>query len=154
MIRRAILLPLALLAGCGREAPPPKAEPHHKPTIQAATGRQPTEAERRTMGEATAALRHYYDLLEAGDYRTAYRMRTPSRVDEQRFAANFAAYALYRAVPGTPSLPAEAGGFIYVQIPVMITGRFKGGKPFGSSGNVLVRRPISGGGPWLLLVDS
>jgi hypothetical protein len=152
MIRRVMLLFLLPLAGCGREAPP-KAEPRHKPQIQADAGRQPTEAEQRTIREAAAALRLYYRLIEAGDYRSAFRMRTPSRVDEKRFAANFAAYEQYDVVVGTPTFPVEADGFVYVQLPVMITGRFKGGKPFGSSGNVMVRRPQPTAGRWSVLAD-
>jgi hypothetical protein len=142
-----------LLGACGREAAPPKPQAKHPPA-HVETGREPSEAERRTGAEAAAALRHYYALIEAGDYPDAYRLRTESRVDEARFAANYAAYESYRVLVGTPSLPAEADGQVWVQLPVMITGRFKGGKPFGSSGNVMVRRPRDKAGAWLVVVDS
>ena len=43
---------------------------------------------------------------------------------------------------GTPSRARlEADGMAYVEVPVMITGRFLGGKPFGSTDSVTVRRP-------------
>jgi hypothetical protein len=149
--RRIAFLLLLTLAACGREPATPDAREERKirpPDAQPA----PTEAERRIGAEAATALRLYYRAIEAGDYRSAYRMRTESRVDEARFAANFAAYEQYHAMVGAPSFPAEANGFTYVQLPVMITGRFKGGTPFGSSGNVMVRRPADGG-PWQVLAD-
>ena len=59
------------------------------------------------------------------------------------------------AVVGAPSFPAEADGFTSVHSPVINTGRFKGGKPFGSSGNVTVRRPTQGAaGSWKVLAES
>ena len=151
-----VLLPLLLiLASRGDEAAAPT--PAGAPKASAATQpqRQPTERELRIAEEAAAALKLYYRAIEAGDYRSAYRMRTQGRVDEARFAANYAAYEHFRAVVGAPSFPADADGFTYVQMPVMITGRFKGGKPFGSSGNVMVRRPTNGAaGSWKVLAES
>ena len=153
MLRRSHLVALFLVAGCGRDEPAPPAEP--KRGAEAPTQREPTEAERRTAADAAAARARYYRMIEAGDYRSAYRMRTRGRVDADRFAANYAAYEHFSAVVGAPSFPADADGFTYVQMPVMITGRFKGGKPFGSSGNVTVRRPTQGAaGSWKVLAES
>ena len=150
------LLPLLLiLASCGDEGAAPKTARDREAPAATQPQRQPTDREQRIAGEAAAALKLYYRAIEAGDYRSAYRMRTQGRVDEARFAANYAAYEHFHAVVGTPSFPADADGFTYVQMPVMITGRFKGGKPFGSSGNVMVRRPTNGAaGSWKVLAES
>ena len=60
-----------------------------------------------------------------------------------RLTANFDAYRSYRADVGAPSRPVEAGGWQYVEVPVMITGAFKGGKPFASAGSVTLRRAVA-----------
>ena len=67
-------------------------------------------------------------------------MRSGEKAGFERFRANFAAYERYRATVGTPGEPVSAGGWIYVEVPVMITGRMRGGKPFGSGGSVSLRR--------------
>lgn len=149
--RFAFLILPVLLAACGQREE--KSEtPAAKPASPAAPGEPVTEAQRHKAAEAADALRHYYALIAAGEYDAAYRLRTPGRVDAERFAANFAAYERYSALVGTPTVPVRAGGFDWVQLPVMITGQFKGGKAFGSSGNVVVRRPVSGG-EWQVVTD-
>ena len=69
----------------------------------------------------------------------------------RRFADNFRAYQSYHADVGVPSEPVASAGFSYVEVPVMIRGAFKGGKPFASAGSVTLRRP-SGGGGWQVFV--
>jgi hypothetical protein len=73
-------------------------------------------------------------------------MRSGEPGDEarRRFADNFKAYETYGADVGTPSEPVEANGWAFVEVPVMIRGRFRGGKPFASAGSVTVRRATSG----------
>jgi hypothetical protein len=140
-----------LLAACEdkKPAPPAAEQPVRRPLAPA----EPvTESQRNIAAEAAKALNHYYALIAAGAYDDAYRLRTPGRVDAKRFAANFAAYERYSALVGTPTVPVRAGGFVWVQLPVMITGSFKGGKPFGSSGNVVLRR-AAGGGDWQVVTD-
>jgi hypothetical protein len=124
--RLAFLVPLAL-AACEKPAPPPahKAEPHTEPAPPPRT---------EAGDDAAAVLRHYYDRIEAGNYDAAYALRSGEGVDRERFAANFRAYEAYHAQPGAPSQPVAQGDFEFVEVPVMITGRFVGGKPFGSAG--------------------
>lgn len=154
-MRRSLpFLALCLVTACGRQSEPPPV-PKAKARVPAVPAQPPvSEADRRSGKAAADALRHYYALIAAGDYASAYRLRTPGRVTEERFAANFAGYERYSVLVGAPSQPVEADGFAYVQIPVMITGRFKGGKPFGSSGNVMARRSASGGDHgWYILTE-
>jgi hypothetical protein len=71
-------------------------------------------------------------------------LRSGGGADRERFAANFRAYEAYQAQPGAPTQPVAQGDFEFVEVPVMITGRFVGGKPFGSTGSVTLRRARTG----------
>jgi len=149
-MRLWLLLPL-LLAACGK-APAPKPQPHDKPGYAYP---QVAPAAR----DAAAVLRRYYDRIEAGDYDAAYAMRTAGGADKARFIANFRAYESYHAQLGAAGGPATQGDFDYVEVPVMTTGRFLGGKPFGSAGSVTLRRPApgthapAGGSGWRIYTD-
>src|SRR4051812_36182642 len=145
MRRFFLVLPL-LLPACGREAPAPPAEQPKRQTQQTAAPRGAPAAESgQAKDEAAGAadvLRHYYALIEAGRYDDAWAMRTSGRgTDAKAFAAHFKAYESYHSQVGTPSEPVASQGWTYVEVPVMTTGRFLGGKPFGSSGSVTLRRP-------------
>src|SRR3954452_11157266 len=132
-----LLLPF-VLAACGRETPAPPAEQAKqkqaaqrdaRPAPAAETGEEKREAD-----GAADVLRHYYALIEAGRYDDAWAMRTSGRgTDAKAFAAHFKAYESYHSQVGTPSEPVASQGWTYVEVPVMTTGRFLGGKPFGSS---------------------
>jgi hypothetical protein len=135
-MRAWLLIPL-LLAGCDRPAPKAK-PPEHRPTTYSYPQEKPQAR------EAAAVLRRYYDRIEAGDYDAAYAMRTAGGADKARFVANFRAYEYYRAQLGAAGGPATQGGFDYVEVSVMTTGRFVGGKPFGSTGRVMLRRAREG----------
>ena len=109
-----------------------------------AAGKAPRRPAPEGSGDAAATLRRYYRLIEAGDYEAAWEMRSGDRTGLDRFRANFAAYERYRATVGTPSEPVEAGGWVYVEVPVMITGRMRGGAPLGTAGSVSLRRAANG----------
>jgi hypothetical protein len=135
---RAFLLATSLLAGaCERRAaaPPPTPKP-------AAGYAYPQVAP--AAREAAEVLRRYYERIAAGDYDAAYAMRTPGGAERTRFVANFRAYQSYRTELGAAGGPVAQGGFDYVEVPVMTTGRFVGGKPFGTSGRVMLRRARDG----------
>ncbi|HEU0097270.1 MAG TPA: hypothetical protein VFQ67_00715 [Allosphingosinicella sp.] len=148
----ALLLPLLLLASCGDE---PEARRQARQRDRAAQPPMPeleppaeTARDREDSGDAAATLRRYYARIEAGDYAAAWAMRSGEAGNEarRRFADNFKAYATYQADVGTPSDPVEAQGWTYVEVPVMIRGTFRGGKPFSSAGSVTVRKAQAGGG--------
>ena len=147
---RPIPLAFALLtlAACGSRPAPPAQERRQPPAQAAAPRAQPPLAAADAPSGAGAAdmLQRYYARIEARDYDAAWRMRSGggARPDAARFAADFKAYEHYEAQVGTPSLTVRSGDWDYVEVPVMITGRFIGGKPFGNSGSVTLRRPAAG----------
>jgi|GEM_PF-2034616 len=152
---RSALLPsllLLLLAACDRDSETPQQaqqrENAEKPPMPELEPPVPTEQDREESGDAAATLKRYYAAIEAGDYDSAWAMRSGETGDEARrsFADNFKAYQSYQADVGTPSEPVEAGGWAYVEVPVMIRGTFRGGKPFASGGSVTVRRSTSADG--------
>jgi hypothetical protein len=140
----AALLPLILLAACDGNPSGPAPAPGDKGRAGPAAAAGEPQVDRAAR-EAAGALRHYYGRIEAGDYAAAYRLRTPGGASFERFAANFRAYESYRTQLGAPAGPVAQDGFDYVEVPVMTTGRFVGGKPFGTSGRVMLRRARDGG---------
>ncbi|WP_315726000.1 hypothetical protein [Sphingosinicella rhizophila] len=89
--------------------------------------------------DAAAALRLYYALIEEKRYDRAWRMRSGG-AGLADFAASFRRYRSYRATVGTPSLPVEAGGWAYVEVPVQIFGTLRDGGPVATAGSVTMRR--------------
>ena len=145
-MKRTAFCCLLLLAACGRPAETPQEAQRRQEAAQppmpeleppAATAR-----DREDSGDAAAALKRYYARIEAGDYDAAWAMRSGETGEEarRRFADNFKAYERYHADVGPPSEPVEAKGWAYVEVPVMIVGAFRGGRPFASSGSVTLRR--------------
>jgi hypothetical protein len=151
-MRPSALLPLLLLSACGSE---PKASRQPDAVGKSAQAPMPeldppkeTAQDREDSGDAAATLKLYYARIGSGDYDSAWAMRSGEAGDEarRRFADNFRAYETYQADVGTPSEPVKAQGWAYVEVPVMIRGNFKGGKPFSSAGSVTMRKATAGGG--------
>jgi hypothetical protein len=143
---------LLLLAACGRDSDTPR-QPDNlsrsaQPPMPELDPPAPTAEDREESGDAAATLKRYYARIEAGDYDSAWAMRSGERdeVARRRFADNFRAYSTYHADVGTPSEPVTANGWAYVEVPVMISGTFRGGKPFATAGSVTVRRATDGDG--------
>lgn len=135
-------LPLILLAGCGgtEDAPAP-GNSGNAVAAPAAPERVPTQAEIADMEAAAAALRAYYAAIGRGDYRAAWALREQrAGLHYDRFAQSFEIYADYNADVGTPSYPAEAEGWVWIDAPVQTWGRRKDGERFGSVGRVLLKR--------------
>jgi hypothetical protein len=152
-MRVAFALALLLLApACGREAESPEEAQNRvraaQPPMPELEPPVPTEQDREESGDAASALKRYYARIESGDYDSAWAMRSGEGDDEarRRFADNFKAYSSYHADVGVPSEPVASGGFSFVEVPVMIRGTFRGGKPFASAGSVTLRRSTSGEG--------
>ncbi len=151
MRRLALLLAILMTSACEGDSEPTggadrQAEAGPAPDPALAPAAQPPESREEEVGDAGAALRRYYDLIEAGDYEAAWRMRGRGEEGAEAFARNFAAYERYRVTLGPATRPVESNGWLYVEVPIQITGRMKGGKPFGSVGSVTMRRPTAGAG--------
>jgi hypothetical protein len=156
-MKRTALCCLILLAACGDQGETPRRarqrEKAEQPPMPELRPPAETAQDREDSGDAAATLRLYYARIGSGDYDAAWAMRSGAANEEarRRFADNFKAYATYQADVGTPSGPVEAQGWAYVEVPVMIRGNFRGGKPFSSTGSVTVRKATSGpeaGGGW------
>ncbi|HEX8571462.1 MAG TPA: hypothetical protein VF759_01780 [Allosphingosinicella sp.] len=151
-MKRTALCCLLLLSACGREADAPPDSKNlsraARPPMPELEPPVPTDQDREDSGDAASTLKRYYARIEAGDYDAAWAMRSGERNEaaRRRFADNFRAYQSYHADVGMPGEPIQAGGFAYVEVPVMIRGTFRGGKPFASAGSVTVRRATSGEG--------
>jgi hypothetical protein len=93
---------------------------------------------------AAEIVQTYYALLEAGRYGAARRLWSgggeASGSDEAAFAAGFAAYSEYHAQVGAPGAMEGAAGSSFVEVPVVIYGRRKGGETFSRKATVTLRR--------------
>jgi hypothetical protein len=149
-MRFIALLPFLLVAACGTESETPRQarqrEKAAQPPMPELDPPAETAQDREDSGDAAATLRRYYARIGSGDYDAAWAMRSGESGDEarRRFADNFKAYESYQADVGTPSEPVQAQGWSFVEVPVMIRGTFRGGKPFSSAGSVTVRKATSG----------
>ena len=152
MKRTVLICVLLLLAGCGRESETPRQSDNlsraARPPMPELEPPAPTAQDREDSGDAAATLKRYYARIEAGDYDAAWEMRSGEKNEtaRRRFADNFRAYSTYHADVGEPSEPVTANGWAYVEVPVMIRGTFRGGRPFASAGSVTVRRAAAGEG--------
>ncbi|HYG48976.1 MAG TPA: hypothetical protein VD846_13680 [Allosphingosinicella sp.] len=148
-MKRAAFCCLLLLAACGDSPEAPKEaqrrEAATQPPMPELEPPAPTAQDREQSGDAASTLKRYYARIEAGDYDAAWAMRSGEGGEAaRRFADNFRAYSTYRADVGPPGEPVQANGFAYVEVPVMIRGEFRGGRPFSSAGSVTMRRATSG----------
>jgi hypothetical protein len=149
-MKRAAYCCLLLLAACGDQPDTPQEARQRKvatqPPMPELEPPAPTAQDREQSGDAASTLKRYYARIEAGDYDAAWAMRSgeSGEAARKRFADNFRAYQSYRADVGPPSEPVQANGWAYVEVPVMISGEFRGGKPFSSAGSVTMRRATSG----------
>ena len=150
-MRQPALLLLLLFAGCGPERESGNAEAAETRAPAAALpSASPEQIEEGRR--AAEALRLYYAAIGSGDYRAAWalRERRPGLAFED-FAAGFSAYEDYRATVGVPSLPVEADGWVWIDFPVQLYGRQRGGAPFGSVGRVTMKRPAEEPAGWRIV---
>lgn len=170
MTRSAALLALLLLvAACGdtaHETPPEKpretssfaapAQPGPPPqaTEVAATAKPPQPGRSGDAVSAARVAQTYFDLLEAGDYAAAWKLRWESRkaspAQADAFATAFARYRSYRATVGQPSQAVRAGDSQFVEVPVQIYGQLASGAPIASAGIMTLRREATSLDAWLI----
>lgn len=136
-----LLLALAAAACDSADPPANRAEK----AAAAAPARVPSAAELADAEAAAAVLRLYYARIGRRDYAGALALREHSGLTAERFAESFAAYSDYRATVHVPTIPIESDGFVWLEIPVQTYGRRHDGSPFGSVGQVTMRRPARGG---------
>ena len=93
---------------------------------------------------AGQVLQSYFALIEAGRHDEAYRLWSDSGrasgMSLAQFTASFAPYAEYHANIGAPGPMEGAAGSSYVEVPVQIYGRLRGGEPFNRRGSMTLRR--------------
>jgi membrane-bound inhibitor of C-type lysozyme len=83
---------------------------------------------------AANVVQTYYALVEAGKYAEAGKLRGDGQ------AGDFSPYASYHAQIGAPGESEGAAGSIFVDVPVVIYGRYKTGAELHQSGKVVLRR--------------
>jgi len=142
------LAPIAalILASCGGDQESvPKEQPKQAAPKPAATpaAKAPSRQEVEGAKDAASALRAYYALIEQGDFEGAVRLRSDNRTDPRKLADNFKAYESYRAQVGVPGRQVRGGDWLYVRVQIMITGSYKDGEGFSSTGTVTMRRSIA-----------
>lgn len=96
-----------------------------------------------TSGRAAAnVVRAYYALIGAHRYREARRLwfGDGDGSGPAAFAASFASYASYRARVGKPGRLDHGMSQVYVEVPVVLYGRLKGGTAFRRNATVTLRR--------------
>lgn len=144
----------AALAACGQSDPePPRAEQARQPAAQPSDAQEPVEQAAPAAGvsgaraeDAAEVLKRYFSLIGERRYEEARRLREPGRKPPSaaEFAANFDAFAEHRATVGQPSRIAEAGEWLYVEVPVQRYGKYRSGAAFGNAGTVTLRRRKAG----------
>jgi hypothetical protein len=144
---------LLLLCGCGQKQPSPASPVEVPPAIPSRPAPAAPKADRpaaslpeepfsptSAQGAATV-VETYFALIEAQKYREALALRWDAgHLGLDRFKAHFAPYADYHATVGAPSQMQGAAGSLYVEVPVHVYGTLRSGKPFGSVGNITLRR--------------
>ena len=145
MKRAAIFL--LFCSACGGENEQAPVTPKGKaeaPRARAPAAPAPSPAETAPAGGeeasgAVEAVRHYFALIAERRFDEAWRMRHGR--SGERAPEAFAAQTRQQVTIGEPSLPVEAGGALFVEIPVHIYGRSRDGRPIASAGTVTLVKP-------------
>jgi hypothetical protein len=122
--------------------PPAPGEPGGLPDDRTPVSEAPF-TETSAQGAANV-VQSYYALLEQGKYGEAWKLWSDagraSGKTEEAFAAGFGGYDEYHANIGAPGRIEGAAGSLYVEVPVQVYGRLKGGAPFNRRGSMTLRR--------------
>ncbi len=123
-------------------APPAPGQPGGLPDERTPLAEGPIDP--KSAQGAGQVLQHYFALIEAGRHEEAWRLWSDggraSGMSAAQFAAGFAPYAEYHANIGTPGRIEGAAGSAYVEVPVQVYGRVRGGAPFSRRGTMTLRR--------------
>ncbi|WNO52787.1 hypothetical protein [Stakelama saccharophila] len=102
------------------------------------------DADPGTAEAAVAVVRHYYDAIDRGDFRTAYELwgndGEASGQSFVQFRDGFASTARSDVTVGTPGRAEGAAGSIYIEIPVTVDAELKDGTNQHFSGSYTLRR--------------
>ena len=94
----------------------------------------------KTPAAAKKVVEAYFAALSERHYADAYRMFPGSGMSASAFAASHAKYRTFKATVGVPGDTEGGAGSIYIEIPVVVTGTLKEGRPFRMEGPVALRR--------------
>ncbi|MEA3017259.1 MAG: hypothetical protein QOI38_1981 [Sphingomonadales bacterium] len=141
----ACLAAAALIGGCSAPqplAPPAPGSPGGLPDDRTPIAEAPF-APTSAQGAANVAQTDYA-LIEARRFGEAWRLLAdgarPRGASEADLAAAFADYAEYHAEVGAPGAIEGAAGSSFVEVPVLVYGRMRGGAAFSRRGTVQLRR--------------
>jgi membrane-bound inhibitor of C-type lysozyme len=126
----------------GPVSPPEPGQPGGLPDDRTPISEAPFAA---TSAQGAAnVVQTYYALIGEGKYGEAWRLWSDagraSNRSEAQFAQGFRAYRSYRAQIGGPGAVEGAAGSLYVEVPVVIYGRYADGRELHESGKATLRR--------------
>jgi hypothetical protein len=93
-----------------------------------------------TSDAAANIVEQYAALLEQGRFAEAHRLSGDNQQSDTAFAATFDQFATIEASVGKPGDMEGAAGSIYVNVPLTLSGKLKGGGKYSMSGPVTLRR--------------
>ena len=150
---------MLVLAACSRQPSTNEIVAAANPTINEVAaieppdlvgGRAPPSDARLADTSAQGAayvVQSYYALLERGRYREARKLWVgrgkASGMGARAFADNYALYSEYHAQVGAPGPIEGAAGSLFVKVPVIVSGRLRGGEEVHLSGPITLRRADS-----------
>jgi hypothetical protein len=112
--------------------------------VRTSHGPVPVRSAADSPAAAAAVVRGYYAAIEARDFRRAYLCwgdgGASSRQTYDRFVAGFRNTAHVEAQIGAPGPIGAAAGSRYVEVPVIVRARTKGGRSQRFAGTYLMRR--------------
>jgi hypothetical protein len=129
-------------ADTARPTPPEPGQPGGLPDDRTPVTEAPF-TEDSAQGAANV-VQTFFALVEAGRHEQAWQLWSTGAkangMSAADFTASFERYQEYHARVGAPGRIEGAAGSLYVEVPVQVFGRLKGGKPFNSAGKVQLRR--------------
>ena len=138
---------VALLGACGREAKPDKTHVDATPRDSERVVTAPRDSD--SVDAAVDVVRSYYAAIDAGSYRTAYRLwegdGTATGQSYDQFVAGFAHTRRVAAELGTPGPLGAAAGSRYVEVPVTIRATTDRDETQRFAGSLVVRRAVADG---------